>query len=144
MEKLIALHRHWLTADAVKLTAGVPIKGSLDMDKDLLEFAQMQSFFLRIAVWYSLLYVVVEGYGKLALDDDSINELLRNEQMVDYLRRFRNAVFHYQGDPVGPKLMSFLEEKKSEVWIHQLHSAFKVFFESQYPIKEAMESLRAK
>ena len=144
MRELVALHKHWCTADAVKLTIGVPVHDGLpDWPEELLALAQLHSSFLRIAVWYSLLYVVVEGYRDLKLDDTLINELLANEQMTDALRRFRNAVFHYQEDPVGPKLMAFLEAKESETWAGQLHSAFKAFFEKALPLKEIMQSVGA-
>jgi hypothetical protein len=146
MRELAALHKHWCTADAVKLTIRVPIHDGLppDWPEDLLALAQMHSAFLRIATWYSLLYVVVEGYRELKLDDARINELLANEQMTDALRRFRNAVFHYQEDPVGPKLMTFLEAKESETWAGQLHTAFKAYFEAALPLKEIIKSMGAK
>lgn len=144
MKELVALHKHWCTADAAKLTVGVPVHDVLpDWPKELLALAQLHSSFLRIAVWYSLLYVVVEGYRELKLDDARINALLANEQMTDALRRFRNAVFHYQEDPVGPKLMVFLETKESETWARQLHSAFKAFFEKALPLKDILQSVGA-
>lgn len=145
MKELVALHKHWCTADAVKLTVGTPVNEGLpDWPEELLALAQMHSAFLRIAVWYSLLFVVVEGYRELKLEDARINELLANEKMNDALRRFRNAVFHYQEDPIGPKLMTFLEAKESETWAGQLHSAFKAFFEGAPPLKEIIQSVGAR
>lgn len=144
MKELVALHKHWCTADAVKLTVGVTVHAGLpEWPEELLALAQLHSSFLRIAVWYSLLYVVIEGYRDLKLEDTRIDELLDRQDMTDALRRFRNAVFHYQEDPVGPKLMVFLDAKESETWASQLHSAFKHFFEDAIPLKEITQSMVA-
>ena len=141
MRDLVALHKHWCTADAVKLTAGVPVHDGLpDWPENVLALADLHSAFLRIAVWYSLLYVVVEGYKELGRADARIDELLSNDPMVDALRRFRNAVFHYQEDPVGPKLMAFLQAEDSETWAAKLHLAFKSHFEQALPMKEILSS----
>lgn len=112
-----------------------------DWPQELVAIAQVHSSFLRIAVWYSLLYVVVEGYRDLKLADTHINVLLANEQMTSALRRFRNAVFHYQEDPIGPKLIVFLESKESETWVAQLHSAFKLFFEKALSLKDVLPDI---
>lgn len=142
MQGLLALYKHWCTADAVKVTVASPVHdGPHDWPEDLLALARMHSSFLRISVWYALLFVVVEGYRELKADDTGVNELLANEEMTDSLRRFRHAVFHYQEDPVGPKLMTFLEAKESETWAPKLHSAFKAFFERSLPLKEIMQSV---
>lgn len=142
MRELAALHKHWCTADAVKLSVAAPVHDGLpDWPEDLLALANMHSQFLRISVWYALLFVVVEGYRELKVDDPAINALLADEAMTDSLRRFRNAVFHFQEDPVGPKLMQFLQTPESETWVHQLHAAFKTFFENALPLKEIMHSL---
>lgn len=110
----------------------------------MLALAQSHSAFLRIATWYSLLYVVVEGYRRLKLHDAYVDELLTDEQMADALRLFRNAVLHYQENPVGPKLMRFLEAKESETWAGQLHAAFKSYFEAALPVEEIADSMSAK
>lgn len=45
-------------------------------------------------MWYSSLFVVIEGWRELYIDDNIINELLKSEN-VDLLRKYRNSVFHY-------------------------------------------------
>ncbi|WP_286804257.1 MULTISPECIES: hypothetical protein [unclassified Marinimicrobium] len=143
MKELVALHKHWCTADSVKVVVGPPVATGLPdgCPEELVAQAEMHSAFLRIATWYSLLYVVVEGYRELKIEDSQIDELLSNDQMVNGLRRFRNAIFHYQDDPLGPKLMTFLEMAESEVWAGRLHRAFKSYFERALRIKEIIESV---
>jgi hypothetical protein len=53
--------------------------------------------------------------------------------------RFRT--FHFQKDPLSPKLREFLEAKDSENWSHELYAALKAFFERNLPIKEFTDSL---
>jgi hypothetical protein len=142
MRELVALHKHWCTADAVKLSVAAPVHDGLpNWPEELLALATLHSQFLRLSVWYALLYVVVEGYRELKANDPAVNQLLANEAMADTLRRFRNAVFHFQEDPVGPKLMEFLQAQDSERWAHQLHAAFKAFFEAALPLEEIAQSL---
>jgi hypothetical protein len=70
----------------------------------------------------------VEGYKELGLEDEIIDDLLSNAEIVSMLRRFRNATFHYQDDPINEKLLAFLEEPESEIWINRLNDGFKNFF----------------
>ena len=64
MLKLIALHKHWLAADAVKqfLFASIPVDDKNTLPEDLVEVAQAWSAMLRLEVFYALMYVVIEGY----------------------------------------------------------------------------------
>ena len=49
-----------------------------------------------IAHWFAALHVVIEGWRELGLSDPTVDKLLRMRGKVDALRRFRNAVYHYQ------------------------------------------------
>lgn len=143
MKELIALHTHWVTADAVKHFVGtrVPVTHEPDgIPAQAMEHAQQYSMFLRLFVWYALVFVVVEGYRDLRLHDVEVDRLLADDEKVDALRRFRNAVFHYQENPLGPKLMAFLSINESELWVGQLHSAFKSFFERTFPIEQLLSN----
>ena len=141
---LIALHKHWCTADAVKqfVSARLPVEPTT-LNKPLEDCGQQQSMFFRLSVWYSLIYVVVEGYRDLGLKDEKIEALLSDSVKVESLRRFRNAVFHFQEDPIGPKLMEFLETEESETWVRELNVAFKAFFERKLPVQMFLEAIRS-
>lgn len=147
MDKLIALHKHWCIADAVRQFISAPIpNGSkqaeqLRLPEGIAQFAEINSRFLRLQLWYALLYVVVEGYKELKQTHLEVDQLLTNEEMVNALRLFRNALFHYQKEPISEKLMKFLETEDSEHWIKQLNHAFKAYFESALPLKEMIEAI---
>lgn len=139
-----ALYKHWYIADSVKqfITASVPHDVSLEMPENMLALAQMHSSFMRLSVWYALLYVVIEGYREIGKKDDAIDKLLSDEPLVDMLRRFRNAMFHYQADPFSQKLLDFLQAEKSTEWPRHINAEFKAFFERELPILETLERLK--
>ena len=80
-------------------------------------FGQQHSKVMTLTVFYGLIYVVVEGYRELQLKDETIDALLTNIDFVDHLRRFRNAVFHFQKVPLDERLVAFLAMPDSEIWI---------------------------
>lgn len=144
MEKLIALHKHWLAADALKqfLFSQVPVDDrTSELPRDLLDVAQVWSGMLRLEVFYGLMYVVVEGYQSLDCRDDAVDHLLAETQYVYAFRRFRNAVFHYQGELVSTKLVDFLEAEGSEKWTRDLYAALRSFFERSLPIEDVIDQL---
>jgi hypothetical protein len=102
-----------------------------DMSEEWAQLAVFISGASAMSVWYSLLFVVVEGYVELGCQDGEVDALLVNEEYVNLLRRFRNATFHYQGDLLSPKLDEFLAAKDSSQWIHNVNRALKAFFERE-------------
>lgn len=142
--EIIALHKHWCTADAVKqfISTDLPEKGSEEYPQWFKNLGNTASMFHRLSVWYALLYVVVEGFRELDLKHPEVDELLKNEECVDCLRLFRNATFHYQKDPLTEKTLKFLEAKDSEKWIRDLNKALNRFFLETLPIKEHVEQIK--
>lgn len=53
---------------------------------------------------------------------------MARDDYEDRLRRFRNAVFHYQKHPFDKRLIEFLDASDSETWIRELYAAFEKFF----------------
>jgi hypothetical protein len=133
--RLAALHKHWLTADSVdhhlRRSMELPEEIPSGMSEEWAQLAALMSGASVMSVWYSLLFVVVEGYLELGCHDAQVDALLTNEENVNSLRRFRNATFHYQEDPLSPKLDDFLATKDSSQWIHNLNRALKAFFERE-------------
>lgn len=141
----MSLHKHWITADAVleRVRLDIPVpKGGAGVPVDFLAVAQTLSRIQTLAVFYGLLYVVVEGFLELKLVDDRIAELLKQEQYTDQLRRFRNSVFHYQKDPFDKRLIEFLDAKDSDIWGKALHRAFAEFFERTLNLKEVLAKVQ--
>ena len=143
-DKLLVLHGHFLAADAIKqsLFAEVPVNDAVTGKLGgHLPVAQFWSATMRLQVFYALLYVVVEGYREFGCDDTAVDALLADDDRVQALRRFRNAVFHPQAEPLSPKLTGFLNAEGSEQWTGDLHKALKRYFESQLRIKEFLNRL---
>lgn len=151
MVKLAALHRHWIVADAVRVVlrqkTTTPEQEERAIKKfgiEYVAFGEHGSMVCRMQVWYSLLYVVVEGYRELGQKYEPLEEVLAKAEYVDLLRRFRNATFHFQADPLNDKLIDFLEKQDSEVWIRDLNKQLEAFLMQALPIKEAIEKLERK
>jgi len=79
--------------------------------------------------FYSAIYLVIEGWKELKLSDSKVDKLIDSPN-TDKLRLFRNATFHYQKEPISPKLLQFLEtpEEATETWINELYAAFGAYF----------------
>jgi len=96
---------------------------------------------------YSGIYLVIEGWKDLGLRDPEIDKLL-DCPLVDRLRLFRNATFHYQKETLSWKHFQFFgtEEEQTEKWLNGLYSAFERFFgDNTLPIPETLkESLTDK
>lgn len=141
IKQLVALHKHWCIADAIRFSINREKPLEDIYSKDIKAIADFHSRFMQIEVWYSLLYVVIEGYKALGIKCDLIDALLENEEMVSMLRRFRNATFHFQEDPISEKLLAFLEVPESEYWIQDLNAAFQGYFVRELNISEVMGAI---
>ncbi|MGB9722005.1 MAG: hypothetical protein ACPL28_11080 [bacterium] len=84
--------------------------------------------FMYMSLWYGVLYVVIEGWRELRLRDKIIDSLLMSSN-VNLLRRYRNAVFHFQKDYYDERFMEFITKGKNCVeWVRNLHEQFGRFF----------------
>lgn len=142
--ELATRYRHWCIADSIKqfILTEVPGRDRARLPEEILGMGEVFSSFMRLSVWYSLLYVVVEGYRELGVADDTVDTLLAKESHVEALRRFRNATFHYQKEPFSDKLMEFLVLNDATEWARALNRAFEGFFQRVLPIKEALARLQ--
>lgn len=92
---------------------------------------------------YAGIYLVIEGWKDLKLADPKIDSLLASP-FVDKLRRFRNATFHYQRDPLSLKHLEFFgtDEERTEEWLDELYREFERFFgENTLPMPDDLKSL---
>ncbi len=98
------------------------LRGELPSPRDSL-------FFALVSQWYASLYVVFEGWKELALGDRSIDALIRSHpELVSLLRRYRNAVLHYQREFIDPRFKEFARADASAMWAQVLHGEFVRFF----------------
>lgn len=144
MIELAALYKHWCIADSVKqfITAEVAIPAKHELPDAFVQLGQLHSSFMRLSVWYSLLYVVVEGYKELKLSDPKVDEYLQKLEYIEALRRFRNAMFHYQADPFSGKLMEFLQLQDATDWVRGLNKALEDYLQNLLPIEETIKRLK--
>ena len=141
---LVSLHKHWVTADALdfhlrRSLASPEPQEAHGVPAALAEIGEKLSAFAVISVWYSLLFVIVEGYQELKIQDDEIDALLARDDLLNALRLFRNATFHFQREPISPKLLGLLTTPDSEVWLKDLNRAFRRFFENSLEISDVVE-----
>ncbi len=73
-------------------------------------------------LWYGALYAVAEAWRDLKLSDPKVDPLIADPRM-DKLKRYRNAVFHYQREYFSPKMMEALQYPDFAPWVQVLHDA---------------------
>jgi hypothetical protein len=120
-----SLYRYFIWADRLReyFERAIP--------KDLrtsVESTWANDYGLFMAHWYGALYVVVEGWKNMALEDAVINKLLESPN-VELLKRFRNGAFHFQKEYLDHRFVDFWNDSKQTVpWVRQLNNAFSQFF----------------
>ena len=148
MIALLTLYGHWCTADSVRsaiLHHGHARRSpdlKMRLSQELYEVAMFHSALMRVQVFYALEYVVIDGYRELGDHAASIDALL-TQDYVNNLRRIRNAVFHYQVEPLHPKLRALLEQPESERWINTLHTAFGSYFREKPMISQLLSLIES-
>lgn len=84
--------------------------------------------FMYSSYWFAALYVLIEGWKKLGLNDIKIDTLLKSEY-CDLLRRYRNGVFHYQEDYFDRRFKEFYDEGDDIAdWVNEVHEEFSRYF----------------
>ena len=128
--RMFALHGHWVTAGAIRqvMFADGDTAESAVISAEIAQVAHSLSAAMRMCVFYALIYVVVEGYQEQATKDPGIDALLTDGEKVALLRRFRNAVFHPQNNPMSAKLRGFIEAEGTSEWIMRLNRALDAYF----------------
>jgi hypothetical protein len=85
----------------------------------------------HIFLWYSAVYIIFEGYQKLGLTDQNIENML-DPQKIDTLKNLRHSVFHYfkkyyNWDLIGHAIL----DKDLALWVYELQGAFYAFFNKE-------------
>jgi hypothetical protein len=88
--------------------------------------AVADDFLVYLTYWLAGLFVVAEGWKELGANYPDIDNSLAEHW--DSLKRFRNAVFHFQ--PNDRKHMQFFEVERFN-WAKDLHEAWRAFFAAQ-------------
>ncbi len=126
IDGILSWARYLYWADIFAKRFNVYIEKSHDFDNDEVGW----EFFALMSHWYASLWVVIEGWQKLGLQDKAIEKLLNSR--LDYcalLKRYRNGVYHFQPRIIDERFGAFLRESNNNVpWIHNLHGEFLRFF----------------
>lgn len=141
---IFTLHKYFIWADRmrfhfnqlIRLKLLLKLKGKPVFDYSSEKGIQL---LLYMSYWYAGMYVVIEGWKKLALSDPKIDNLLESPN-VDLLRRYRNGVFHFQKEYFNEKFMGFIDSGFDAVtWIRELREEFSRFFLDWFKQKKAID-----
>jgi hypothetical protein len=91
-----------------------------------------------VAHWLASEYVVLEGWSEIDMTNERVSRLLSAyPEHKDLLRRCRNAVYHFQKDPLDARLSRVLKDENEELrWAVALH------FELQGVLLQLSDQLR--
>jgi hypothetical protein len=121
--KILILHRYFIWANEMR----TDFDGTLGQKKQ-----QRIKQFMYMSLWYGMLYVVIEGWYDLGLNDSKVDELLKSKN-VNLLKRYRNGVFHFQKRKYYDRRFMDLIQNGEEVvvWVQNLNKEIGRFFLEQ-------------
>jgi hypothetical protein len=118
------LHRYFIWANRMRTHFDEELK-KVEPNRDFGEYIEANMY---MSLWYSQLYVVVEGWRELGLQDTNIDELLKSPN-IELLRRYRNGVCHFQKDYFDDRFQEFISEGEKVVeWVRELNREFGRWF----------------
>jgi hypothetical protein len=85
---------------------------------------------IYLDLWLWTLYVLIEWWIELWLEDENIDQLLKSKN-VTLLRRYRNCIFHFQRDWYDKRFNDLYESEDHIGWTDQLLVEFKRYFLEQ-------------
>ncbi len=123
----VALHRYFIWANKMRTDFDVLLakRKNTKVPESLILIEDN----MYMSYWYAGLYVVIEGWQELKLQDTAIDTLLKREDYVDLLRRYRNGVFHYQKDYFDSRFADVWSQKQCFIaWVRELNRQFGRYF----------------
>lgn len=78
--------------------------------------------------WYGSLYIVVEGFRDLHVNDQSIETLLGSPN-INALRRCRNGVFRFRPAYFSARSLKAISAPDFVSWVRELMAAFRGYFD---------------
>jgi hypothetical protein len=86
--------------------------------------------------WYGSLYVVIEGFRSLNLNDQSIEALLGSPN-VNTLRRCRNGAFHFRPSYFSARSLKPMSKPDFVMWVREVMTAFRGYFDRELKLGES-------
>lgn len=96
---------------------------------------------IYMALWYGMLYVVVEGWKRLGLSDPKVDTLLSSHN-TELLKHYRNGTFHFHEGLVSPICEKILMAPDQTKWTDDLTDSFKAYFDRQKETREFMQAAK--
>lgn len=127
-EKQLVLHKYFISASAMKLNFEQIISNTNLIIKNELQVEANIYMFL----WYSCLYVVIEGWEELKLSDKKIDDLLKSKN-VQLLKGLRNDTFHFKKSYINQRTQNFLQDPNIVRWVRELHKNISDWFHHNLP-----------
>lgn len=122
--EVASLHRYYIWQNQVRVHFHDELREARERGEGLTHSSEAGiTVFLYMSYWYAGLYVVIEGWRELGLQDDEIGQLLDSPN-VDLLRRYRNGVFHFQRTYYDERFIDLLRGADVVDWTRALNSAF--------------------
>jgi len=123
---IYTLHRYYIWANKLR-TDFYQVLGN-HVPSDIVSTKSGFEELLYMSYWYASLYVVIEGWRDLNLNDSKIDILLSSPN-VDLLKRYRNGVFHFQKNYFDNRFSDLIVNGINVVeWITELNREFGRFF----------------
>ena len=124
-KSIYTLHKYFIWADRMRIhfdnvlkigVEGYDSKGMFDIEWNI-----------YMSYWYAGMYVLIEGWKEMRLQDSRVDALLKSSN-VDLLRRYRNGVCHFQANYWDDRFLDFIKSQDSVPWVRELREAFSDFF----------------
>ena len=140
---VLSLHRYFVAAARMQhhfesnvVPFEEPQAGALqDANRAVLEvFAGPRGNFMYY--WYGSLYVVVEGFRDLQLNDRIIEGFLGSRN-VNVLRRCRNGAFRFRPTYFSARSLKPMETPDFLAWVRELMTAFRGYFDRELKSAES-------
>ncbi len=132
------LHRYFIWANRMRTLFDDVLQrkaaGQIDAGRFEIETFHYMSY------WYSALFVVVEGWQELKLQDARIDALLSDASKLGLLRRYRNGVFHFQKKYFDDRFVDLISKDDGFVtWIRNLNQEIGRWFLEWFQIRRQAE-----
>jgi len=127
--------------DALKRKSPPTPENPGDVGQTMLAVAMTMSddYGIFMSHWYGSLYVVIEGWRELKLNDPRINQLLLSPN-VKLLKEFRNGTFHFRRNYFDDKLFAFQKSPDAVPWVRSLTDEFGDYFLRESAAESQAES----
>ena len=125
-DPFLILHKYFITANLMKTQFNAEPKLKAPFNTASMAY---------MTVWYGCLFVVIEGWFSLQFKDKKIDELLQSEN-TKLLKGVRHDTFHFQKNYYPQRLLNFLEDKSSAIWVKELNKEFGRYFLNELKLRK--------